>query len=120
MNRLALFNACAAILVTLLLFPLGAIPGIAFSVAGLILGIRARRAAVAARSSEAAGVVSVVVGSIGLAMTLVIGAFWVLLWNELSTYQDCTRGANTLTAEHACQQQLEDSVRDRFGIPLRE
>src|ERR1700760_1532102 len=56
-----------------------------------------------------------------IAGTLVIGAVaaWLgksaMFRTQLSTYWTCTSGANTLTAQQACQHQLSQTITNEFG-----
>jgi hypothetical protein len=38
-----------------------------------------------------------------------------MFWTQLSTYWNCTSGANTLTAQQACQHQLSQTISNEFG-----
>lgn len=114
--RLALMSAVAAPLVTLLDLPYTAVIGLGLSVLAIVLGVRARRAAAAARRSEAGGVVAVVLGSIGTAFIAVVVAFYLVLWGEFRMYENCMSGANTKQAESACSERLIDDARRRVGL----
>jgi hypothetical protein len=115
LTRFALLSAVAAPLVTMLALPLSAIPGAAFGIGAIVLGIRERRASSRAGRTEAGGIVAIVLGSMGIALVSVIGAFYAVFWDQLSNYQDCLGGANTIAAENDCREQLESEVMRRLG-----
>src|SRR6516165_8830986 len=58
----------------------------------------------------------VVLGSIGLAFS----AMWLLVlavfWPQLNAYYNCLDGANTVTAQQACHQQLTNSVGGEISV----
>jgi hypothetical protein len=70
----------------------------------------------ATRSRRAAGgrprgaVSAIVLGSISVLFSALLLITFAVLWPELSTYSRCMQGANTLAAQHACQDQLSRSV----------
>jgi len=39
-----------------------------------------------------------------------------LFWPQLTRYSNCLEGANTFTAQQACQQQLSKSVQNEMGV----
>jgi hypothetical protein len=114
--RYALLCALAAPLVSIASLPYTAVVGLGLGVLAIVLGVRARRAAVVARRSEAGGVVAVVLGSVGVAFITVVIASYAIFWGEISTYRDCMSGANTIQAKSACSDQLIDDARRRVGI----
>jgi len=116
LSRLALLSAVTAPLVTLLSLPYTAVLGLGFGILAIVLGARARRAAVMARRSEAGGVVAVVLGSVGTAFIAVVIACYLVFWGEVRTYEDCMSGANTKQAESACSEGLIDDARQRVGL----
>ncbi len=70
----------------------------------------------ATRSRRAAGgrprgaVSAIVLGSISILFSALLLITFAVLWPELSTYSRCMQGANTLAAQHSCQDQLSRSV----------
>jgi hypothetical protein len=70
----------------------------------------------ATRSRRAAGgrprgaVSAIVLGSISILFSGLLLITFAVLWPELSTYSRCMQGANTLAAQHSCQDQLSRSV----------
>ena len=114
--RLALVTAVTAPLVSLLQLPYTTVLGLGFGLLAIVLGVRARRAAVVAHHSEAGGVVAIVLGSVGLAFIGVVIATYIVFWGEVTSYQDCMSGANTKQAERSCSDQLVDDARRRIGL----
>ena len=73
---------------------------------------RARRG----RSGRPRGAVAgVVLGLLGLAFSGLTLIVFALFWNQLSAYWSCSSGANTLTAQQACQHQLSQTISNDFG-----
>ena len=56
-----------------------------------------------------------ILGLIGLAFSGLTLIVFAVFWNQLSTYWSCTSGANTLTAQQACQHQLSKTISNEFG-----
>lgn len=111
-GRLAVFNAVVGLFFSFVFFPIGII----FDVVAIVLGIKARRAAVLAGRGEGAGVFAVVVGSIGVALATVLATVLAVFWTEMQTYWDCTSGANTNTAQSQCNEVLEEDILRRLGL----
>src|ERR1700753_2453037 len=61
------------------------------------------------------GVPGMVLGLLGLAFSGLALFVFAVFWNQLSTYWNCTSGANTLTAQQACQHQLSQTITNEFG-----
>jgi uncharacterized membrane protein YeaQ/YmgE (transglycosylase-associated protein family) len=57
----------------------------------------------------------VILGVIGLAFSGLTLIVFAVFWTQLSTYWNCTSGANTLTAQQACQHQLNQTITNEFG-----
>jgi hypothetical protein len=51
-----------------------------------------------------------ILGILGLAFSAIMLIVFALFWNELSTYSSCLSGANTLTAQRACQHQFSQTI----------
>jgi ABC-type amino acid transport system permease subunit len=68
-------------------------------------------------SSRPRGVVlATVLGIVGLVFSGIVLAGFALFWPQLSQYSRCLSGANTMSAQQACQQQLNDSVGNEIGV----
>ncbi len=111
-SRLALVLGLASLPVTVVFFPVG----IALSVAALILGIRARRAARRSGLPRRPATIGVVAGSISLALGVLVAVVVITFWSELRAYESCISGANTHQSTSECTKQLSDSLDRRFGI----
>jgi small-conductance mechanosensitive channel len=74
---------------------------------------RARRAG----SARPRGVIlATVLGVIGLVFSAIVLAGFAMFWPQLTQYSRCLSGANTVSAQQACQQQLNGSVGNEIGI----
>jgi predicted PurR-regulated permease PerM len=56
-----------------------------------------------------------ILGLIGLAFSGLTLIVFAVFWSQLSTYWNCTSGANTLTAQQACQNQLSQAMRNEVN-----
>jgi hypothetical protein len=68
---------------------------------------RARRGGTARPRGALAGTI---LGCLGLAFSAVMLIAFALIWKELSAYANCLSGANTLSAQQACQRQFSQSL----------
>jgi len=68
---------------------------------------RARRAGTARPRSAVPGTILGILGLSFSAVTLIVFA---LFWSELSAYSNCLSGANTVTAQQACQHQFSQTI----------
>ena len=59
---------------------------------------------------------AVVLGVAGLGFSALVLIGFVIFWPQLSQYSDCMSGANTVAAQQACRQQLDNSVGTRLSI----
>ena len=57
----------------------------------------------------------IVLGLLGLGFSGLALFVFAIFWTQLSTYWNCTSGANTLTAQQACQHQLSQTISNEFG-----
>jgi predicted PurR-regulated permease PerM len=60
-------------------------------------------------------VAGIVLGLLGLAFSGLTLIVFAVFWNQLTTYWNCTSGANTVTAQQACQHQLSRTMTTEFG-----
>ena len=83
-------------------------------VAGIWLGATATSRARRDGSYLPRGAVGgIILGAFGLALSMIMLAGSALLSKELSTYSNCMKGANTLSAQQSCQNHFTQSVRDK-------
>jgi predicted PurR-regulated permease PerM len=61
-------------------------------------------------------VLAVVLGAIGFVFSAFVLAGFAIFWPQLTQYSNCLNGANTVSAQQACQQQFGNSVSSEFGI----
>jgi predicted PurR-regulated permease PerM len=77
----------------------------------LWLGVSAVTRSRRASDGRPRGAVSaIVLGGISILFSALLLITFAVLWQELSTYSQCMQGANTLAAQHFCQDQLSRSV----------
>src|ERR1022692_2446639 len=69
--------------------------------------VRSRRAAT---GRPRGSVSAIILGIIGILFSGLLLITFAVLWQQFSAYSQCMRGANTLAAQHACQNQLRQSV----------
>jgi hypothetical protein len=72
---------------------------------------RARRAGSARPRGAIAGTI---LGVLGLSFSAIALIVFAIFWNELSAYSNCLSGANTLTAQQACQQQFSHTITNQI------
>jgi hypothetical protein len=80
---------------------------------GLTSTSKARRSG-ASRPRGAIG--GTVLGFIGLAFSLLALAAFIAFWPQLNQLSNCMAGANTLSAQQACQSQFSNSVGNEFSL----
>jgi predicted PurR-regulated permease PerM len=80
------------------------------------LGSTAMSQARKARTGRPRGAVAgLVLGLLGLAFSGLALIVFAMFWTQLSAYWNCSSGANTLTAQQACQHQLSQTISNEFG-----
>ncbi len=109
----ALWLGGIALLTALFFYPLGLVLG----VAALVVGIRARRQARANRDTVPGALPGMVMGAIGLGMSLVMVAMAVFLRTEFSGYWDCVNAANTHTDRQVCQDEYYPKIEKKLDLP---
>ena len=88
-----------------------------FAVGAIWLGITASRKARRSGTARPRGAVGgITLGWIGLAFS----ALWLLVlavfWPQLNAYYNCMGSANTVTAQQACHDQLNNSVGSEISV----
>jgi hypothetical protein len=84
--------------------------------AGVWLGASAASRARRKGTNLPRGAVSgIVLGGAGLALSVILLAGFALLSSQLSTYSDCMKGANTLSAQQSCQSQFSQAVHNKIS-----
>ena len=90
---------------------------IVIAAVGLYLAITAMRAA---RREGTARPRGSVLGTVLAVAGLLFGAFaligFAMFWPQLTRYSNCLRGAATVSAQDACQQQFDNSVNSQMKI----
>jgi hypothetical protein len=87
------------------------------AVTGLWLAISAMSRARRGGSGRPRGVVlATVLGVVGFLFSALVLAGFLMFWPQLTQYSNCLSGANTVSAQQACQQQLNNSVGNEVGI----
>ena len=94
-----------------------AVLSLLFAVGAIWLGVTASRKARRSGTARPRGAVGgITLGWIGLAFS----ALWLLVlavfWPQLNAYYDCMGSANTVTAQQACHDQLNNSVGSEISV----
>ena len=81
------------------------------------LSISAMSTARRAGTSRPRGAVfATVLATTGCLFSAFVLAAFAMFWPQLTQYSSCLSGANTVAAQQACQQQLDNSVGTEVGI----
>jgi hypothetical protein len=87
------------------------------AITGLWLAISAMSRARRGGSGRPRGaVLATVLGAVGCLFSAFVLAGFLMFWPQLTQYSDCLSGANTVSAQQACQQQLNNSVGNEIGV----
>lgn len=116
----ALSLAFAGLLFTFWLWPVGLAVGLGLDAAAVAVGARVLRRARRQRGAAPGARGGLVLGCVGMALTLVLGTFTALFWSELQRYQACMKGAITVAARESCDTQVQEAIGQRLGIPADE
>jgi hypothetical protein len=104
----------------LLLFvpvPGAAVIGLALLVAGVVSGIQARRRARRVLTQAPGAVAAIVIGAIGICLSLAVFAVGIVLAGELTGYQKCRDSALTITDKQACQDEYIPRFERKLQLP---
>jgi ABC-type amino acid transport system permease subunit len=63
-----------------------------------------------------AAVLATILGTVGLVFSAFVLVGFAMFWPQLMQYSNCLSGANTVAAQQACQQQLNNSVGSQIGM----
>jgi ABC-type amino acid transport system permease subunit len=63
-----------------------------------------------------AAVLATILGAVGFAFSALVLAGFAMFWPQLTQYSNCLSGANTVAAQQACQQQLNNSVGNEISV----
>ncbi|GAA1112149.1 DUF4190 domain-containing protein [Nocardiopsis composta] len=94
--------------------------GMPFSLIGIVQGRRARKAARANKGQAPGAVLSMVLGWVGLVVSVFAIAGYAVFWNEYTAYRDCSARALTVSAQQDCDDAWRADVAERAGIPEKE
>lgn len=84
---------------------------------GVVLGLLTVVLAVRARSLPRAGRVTAgVLGGLAVAVGVAVTVVGLLFRTEITEYSRCLQGANTRLAQQACQDALDEALRERVGL----
>jgi predicted PurR-regulated permease PerM len=84
---------------------------------GLWLAISAMSRARRGGTGRPRGVVlATILGVVGFLFSGFVLAGFLMFWPQLTQYSNCLSGANTVSAQQACQQQLNNSVGNEVGV----
>lgn len=111
-GRWALALGGAALLL-MIVFPPGApVPAIA----ALIVGVRARRRARRNSTVSRGALAGVVMGAVGLVVSIPLAATQIVFWGELHRYLDCRESAITISDEQACKDTFLREVETKLNL----
>ena len=63
-----------------------------------------------------AAVLATILAAVGLAFSAFVLVGFAMFWPQLMQYSNCLSGANTVAAQQACKQQLNNSVSNQISI----
>jgi len=87
---------------------------------GLWLAITAMsRSRQAGSSRPRIVILATVLAVLGTGLSALALAGFALFWTQINQYADCMSGANTVSAQSACDQQLNNSLQSKFGVSSR-
>lgn len=118
----ALMLACISLFAMLLIGNIRRgvyVVAVALVIAGVALWLSLsamRRARRGGSGRPRAAVLAVVLGTAGFVFCAFVLAGYAMFWPQLTQYSNCLNGANTVSAQQACQQQLDNSVNGEIGI----
>jgi hypothetical protein len=61
-------------------------------------------------------ILATVLGSVGCVFSAFVLAGFLMFWPQLTQYSSCLAGAGTVTAQQACQTQLNNQVGNEIGV----
>jgi len=113
-GRRALWLGLAAVL--LMFIPVLSLLSPVCAVAALVFGVRARRASRRTGNPAPGAMPGIVFGAFGVAFFVLgfIGQMYLL--NEIRTYDQCRRAANTIEDERVCKERLARDIEKKFGL----
>ncbi|MBW8486936.1 DUF4190 domain-containing protein [Actinomadura parmotrematis] len=105
--RRAAWLGVGGLLITLIFMPLGLI----LSIAGLVLGLRARRSV----RHLAGATTGIVTGAVGVLLSLASIAVLLYISPQVSDLNDCLDAANTVADEQQCRDTYVPKIEKRLG-----
>jgi hypothetical protein len=94
-----------------------AVVALVFGLTAIVLGAGASKRARRNGTARPRGAVSgVVLGSLGLAFSVLWLLALAVFWTQLNAYYNCMASANTNASQQACHTQFTNSVGDELGV----
>lgn len=87
--------------------------GIPLSLAGILLGRRARKLAKENDSQAPGAMASIVLGGLGIALWSAALTAYMLAYDEVSAWQSCLAASNTTTVAAECDQEFRTYLEDQ-------
>lgn len=87
--------------------------GVVLSLFGVVQGFRARRAARVRRVSAPGALASMVVGLVGIVVSVTLASVLLVFQEEVAEYRDCTTRAQTVSTQNTCDEAWEAQT----GLP---
>jgi hypothetical protein len=90
--------------------------GVVLSALAIFQGRKARRAARANRGQAPGALLSMVLGWVGVVLSVSSIAFYAMVWTEYTDYRDCSTRALTVATQDACDEAFGEALTAR-GLP---
>ncbi|NYE49756.1 hypothetical protein HDA32_004876 [Spinactinospora alkalitolerans] len=91
--------------------------GLLLSAFGIIQGRKARRAAKASNGQAPGALMSMIVGWMGVVLSLFMIIGYAVFWTEYSAYGECSARAHTEALQSECDDALQEALAERLGVP---
>jgi hypothetical protein len=111
-NR-SLVMAMTGLILTFLFLPVGVV----LCVGAVVTGVRSRRRAQRVLAPAPGAVPGVVIGSIGLLLSVISIVLAGVVWTDLSRYTECRQSAITIDDRQSCQDTYFPRMERRLHIP---
>jgi hypothetical protein len=109
----SLVMAMAGLVLTFLFLPVGLV----LCVGAVVTGVRSRRRARRVLTPAPGAVPGVVIGSIGLLLSVISIVLAGVVWTDLSRYTECRQSAITIDDRQSCQDTYFPRMERRLHIP---
>lgn len=115
--RRALILGVAGLVVTFLVPLAGLAAGLVLSIAAIITGVRSRKRARRMLAPAPGAVAGVVLGAIGLFLSLYSLVLYAVIWSDYKGYVNCRESALTITDKQTCRDEYIPRIERRLHVP---